>query len=224
MRGVLINWLVEVHQKYKLSGETFFLTVRIIDSYLSYQKISRNRLQLLGISALWIAAKYQETYQVPKIDNLVFICDNAYKAEDILSMEGKILIVTGFEVLTNPSPLAYYQMVQYYAKLNQKDYWLGRYLLEATVFDLKINKYPQAVLAYALAFFIKKLRGYSSNGEERLRSKFSVSENQIRAVARQLCSLWQRAEFLECLNSLKSKYSHRQFMEVAKIRLTEKNK
>ena len=57
MRGVLLNWLIEVHQKYKLMGETYFLMVRLIDMYLSVEKISRNKLQLLGITALWVAAK-----------------------------------------------------------------------------------------------------------------------------------------------------------------------
>lgn len=58
MRGVLLNWLVEVHQKYKLMGETYFLMVRLIDLYLAREQVPRSKLQLLGITALWIAAKY----------------------------------------------------------------------------------------------------------------------------------------------------------------------
>lgn len=67
MRGVLLSWIVEVHLKYKLMDETFFLMVTILDAYLEKQKVSRGRLQLVGITALWIAAKYVETYQVPKL-------------------------------------------------------------------------------------------------------------------------------------------------------------
>jgi len=70
--------------------------------------LKRNQLQLLGITALWIAAKYQETYQVPKLENLVFICDGAYTGKDILAMEGRILVVIGFNLLTTPSPLFYF--------------------------------------------------------------------------------------------------------------------
>jgi hypothetical protein len=108
MRGVLLNWLVEVHQKYKLMGETYFLMVRLIDLYLAREQVSRSRLQLLGITALWVAAKYTETYQVPKIQNLVYICDNAYRPEDILAMEGTLLLATGFHSLAGSSPLAYF--------------------------------------------------------------------------------------------------------------------
>jgi hypothetical protein len=86
MRGVLLNWLLEVHQKYHLMNETFFLTVRLIDEFLRHEEINRNRLQLVGIAAMWIAAKCQETYQVPKMNNLERLCDYAYRASDILYM------------------------------------------------------------------------------------------------------------------------------------------
>lgn len=165
MRGVLLNWLVEVHQKYKLMGETYFLMVRLIDLYLAAEPVPRAKLQLLGITALWVAAKYTETYQVPKIQNLVYICDNAYRPEDIIAMEGRLLLATGFHALVGSSSLAHFELVQHHARLAEKDYWLGRYLLEATTFDLALLRFPPAVLAYALSFFIKRLRGYSTHGE-----------------------------------------------------------
>lgn len=49
-----------------------------MDLYLGKVEVRRNRLQLVGIVALWIAAKYEETYQVPKIGNLIYICDSTY--------------------------------------------------------------------------------------------------------------------------------------------------
>ena len=58
MRSVLLNWLIDVHLKYKLQPETLFLAVHIIDSYLERRILYRTELQLLGITALWIAAKY----------------------------------------------------------------------------------------------------------------------------------------------------------------------
>lgn len=58
MRVVLFNWLIDVHLKYKLHPQTFFITINIIDTFLSAQVVYRNELQLVGITALWIAAKY----------------------------------------------------------------------------------------------------------------------------------------------------------------------
>ena len=117
MRGVLLGWLVEVHQKYRLADETFFLMVAVLDGYLEREWVSRGRLQLAGITALWIAAKYVETYQVPKLDNLVYICDNAYSSQDILQMEGSILTAIGFSALVRPSPLSYLALIQHHARL-----------------------------------------------------------------------------------------------------------
>jgi hypothetical protein len=114
--------------------------------------------------------------------------------------------------------------VQHHARLAEKDYWLGRYLLEAATFDLSLLRFPPAVLAYSLSFFIKKLRGYSTHGEDHVRALCGVTDADVRVVARELCGLWQRAEHLDCLNGLRNKYSHRQFMEVAKIRLTERTR
>jgi cyclin B len=71
MRQVLLGWMVDAHLKYKLQPETLFIAVHIIDACLNIVSISRTKLQLLGITALWISSKFEETYQVPKIDNWV---------------------------------------------------------------------------------------------------------------------------------------------------------
>lgn len=96
MRAVLLNWLIDVHLKYKLQPETLFIATQILDAYLSKRVVSRNELQLVGITTLWIAAKYEETYQIPKLSNLVFICDSAYNREQILAMEGNIIQTLNF--------------------------------------------------------------------------------------------------------------------------------
>jgi cyclin-A len=56
MRGVLIDWLVDVAEEYKLVPETLYLTVSYIDRFLSYNAINRRRLQLLGVSSMLIAS------------------------------------------------------------------------------------------------------------------------------------------------------------------------
>ena len=57
MRGILIDWLVEVHLKFKLLTETLFLTVNLIDRFLEFKQILRNKLQLVGVTAMLIACK-----------------------------------------------------------------------------------------------------------------------------------------------------------------------
>jgi cyclin B len=44
MRAILIDWLVEVHLKFKLVPETLYLTVNLIDRYLEKVEVMRDKL------------------------------------------------------------------------------------------------------------------------------------------------------------------------------------
>ena len=85
MRAILIDWLIDVHLNFKLSTETLFLTINLIDRYVSKKLIGKNKFQLLGISALFISAKYEEVIY-PGIHNFVEITDNTYTKSDILCL------------------------------------------------------------------------------------------------------------------------------------------
>ena len=49
-RSILVDWLVEVHLKFRLNPETLYLTVSIVDRFLEKKIITRNNLQLVGIA------------------------------------------------------------------------------------------------------------------------------------------------------------------------------
>ena len=82
MRSILVDWLVEVHLKFKLVPETLYLTVNIIDRYLELNEVSRPKLQLVGVTSLLIASKYEEIYP-PELRDLVYICDRAYTRSEV---------------------------------------------------------------------------------------------------------------------------------------------
>lgn len=77
MRAILVDWLIEVHSKFKLVKETLFISISIIDRYLEKQLVCKSRLQLVGVTALLIASKYEEIYP-PEMKDFVFITDGAY--------------------------------------------------------------------------------------------------------------------------------------------------
>lgn len=83
MRAILIDWLIEVHLKFKLVPESLFLTVNLIDRYLEKETVNRQKLQLVGVTAMLIACKYEEIYP-PIVKDFVYITDNAYTKEEIL--------------------------------------------------------------------------------------------------------------------------------------------
>ena len=62
MRAILGDWLIEVHQKFELTPETLYLTFHIIDRYLSMEQVMRKELQLVGMSSMLIASKYEEIW------------------------------------------------------------------------------------------------------------------------------------------------------------------
>lgn len=77
MRAILVDWLIEVHSKFKLQRETLFIAITIIDRFLEKIKVSKSKLQLVGVSALLIACKYEEIYP-PEVKDFVYITDRAY--------------------------------------------------------------------------------------------------------------------------------------------------
>ncbi|KAK6244355.1 hypothetical protein QUC31_010764 [Theobroma cacao] len=90
MRAILIDWLIDVHQKFELSAEALYLTINLIDRFLCVKIVPRRELQLLGMSAMLIATKYEEIWP-PEVNDLVCIADRAYSHEQILIMEKTIL-------------------------------------------------------------------------------------------------------------------------------------
>jgi hypothetical protein len=79
MRAILVDWLLEVHYKFKLCQQTLYLAISVLDRFLSMsnEPVARRELQLVGITSLLVAAKYEELF-VPELRDLAYICDGAY--------------------------------------------------------------------------------------------------------------------------------------------------
>lgn len=90
MRAILVDWLIDVHQQFDLSQETLYLTINIIDRFLSVKVVPRRELQLVGMGAMLIASKYEEIW-APEVNDLVRISDDAYCHQQVLAMEKTIL-------------------------------------------------------------------------------------------------------------------------------------
>ena len=90
MRKVLVDWLIEVHLNFKLLPETLFIAIKLIDKYTEHEQVVRKNFQLLGVTCLLIAAKYEEIYP-PYIKDFIYVTDQAYTKEQIIEMELKVL-------------------------------------------------------------------------------------------------------------------------------------
>ncbi|KND04080.1 uncharacterized protein SPPG_01522 [Spizellomyces punctatus DAOM BR117] len=99
MREALIIWLIQVHSEYDLRPETLFLNINIMDRICSTRLVTKDQYQLLGIAALWVAAKYEENHgRVPSLKNLSFICMHRYREKDFVRTERLILKTLEFDL------------------------------------------------------------------------------------------------------------------------------
>jgi hypothetical protein len=157
MRSILVDWLVEVHLKFKCAPETLYLTVNLIDRYLERAEVSRPRLQLVGVTCLLIAAKYEEIYP-PELRDLVYICDRAYSKRDILEMEEEVLKKLEYHVTI---PTAHVFLVRFLkaGHADKKIVQLSCYLLDGTLQSYSLLHYLPSQLAAAAVFIARRTVG-----------------------------------------------------------------
>jgi cyclin B len=139
MRAILIDWLVEVHLKFKLVPESLYLTVNLIDRYLEKEQVNRQKLQLAGVTAMLIACKYEEIY-APEVRDFVYITDKAYTREEILQMEFHILSTLDFSI-SSPSSYRFLERFGKIANANSKQLCLARYLIELPLIEYRMLKH-----------------------------------------------------------------------------------
>ena len=154
MRIILLDWLVDVQLKFKLLPETLFLTINIIDRYLSKTQATKENLQLIGITSMLIACKYEEIY-FPEIKDFIYMTDNTYSKNEVLKMEYDILKKLEFNI-TNPSSLKFLEIYNYYLKLDNKIYYLVKYFLELSLLNYKQIKYSPSIISTSAIYLAKK--------------------------------------------------------------------
>jgi len=152
MRAILIDWLVEVAEEYKLHPQTLYLTVNYIDRFLSCMSVLRGKLQLVGAACMLIAAKFEEIYP-PEVAEFVYITEDTYTSKQVLRMEHLILKTLSFDISvpTCDSFINRYLLAAGSTKDNQLQF-LVQYLCELTLIDCDITlKYlPSMITASAI--------------------------------------------------------------------------
>merc|ERR1719266_769731 len=97
MRGILVDWLVEVQESFELNHETLYTAVKIMDLYMSQKVVRKEDLQLVGATACLIACKIDERIP-PMLDDFVYVCDDAYSRKQLMDKEREVLKIVGFDV------------------------------------------------------------------------------------------------------------------------------
>ncbi|CAN7116648.1 unnamed protein product [Brassica rapa subsp. narinosa] len=167
MRGILVDWLVEVSEEYKLVPDTLYLTMYLIDWFLHGNYIERQRLQLLGVTCMFIASKYEEIF-APRIEEFCFITDNTYTKDQVLEMESQVLKHFGFQIYTPTSKtfLRRFLRAAHASDLQKPRVemeFLANYLIELTLIDYEFLKFLPSVIAASAVFLAKWTLNQSSH-------------------------------------------------------------
>uniref|UniRef100_A0A8B9J3J2 Cyclin B2 n=1 Tax=Amazona collaria TaxID=241587 RepID=A0A8B9J3J2_9PSIT len=157
MRSILVDWLVQVHSRFQLLQETLYMCVAVMDRFLQSHPVPRKRLQLVGVTALLLASKYEEIF-APDVADLVYITDNAYTSHEIREMEIVILQELNFN-LGRPLPIHFLRRASKAGEADVKQHTLAKYLMELTLIDYDMVHHRPSEIAAAALCLSQKLLG-----------------------------------------------------------------
>ena len=221
MRSVLVDWIIDVHYKFGFTDETLFMTILIIDRYISTKCVSRLNFQLLGITALLISCKHEEI-NLPKIDDFIYITDNAYNKDEVFLMENTILHLFNFQLLY-PSPIKFFELLTLKFNFDKKQFLMGKYLMESFLIYLKWVNYKPSLIACACAYIVMKFFKMENYQEVYNKKYYNIdendykfNENNIKECAKDICYYVDninKTNFLSC----KKKYANEENEKVSLI-------
>ncbi|XP_030224006.1 cyclin-A2 [Gadus morhua] len=161
MRAILVDWLVEVGEEYKLQNETLYLAVNYIDRFLSSMSVLRGKLQLVGTAAMLLASKFEEIYP-PEVAEFVYITDDTYTKKQVLRMEHLVLKVLSFD-LAAPTINQFLSQYFLHHALNKRVESLAMYLSELSLVDSEpfLKYLPSHTAAAALLLAHHTITGES---------------------------------------------------------------
>ena len=145
MRSVLMDWLIQVHHRFALLPETLFLCVNYIDRFLSCKIVSLGKLQLVGATAIFIAAKYEEI-NCPSVQEIVYMVDGGFTVDEILKAERYMLSMLQFE-LGWPGPMSFLRRISKADDYDLETRTLAKYFLEITIMDERFVGSPPSYIA-----------------------------------------------------------------------------
>ena len=155
MRTILIDWLVQVNHVSMDRPEVLYLTVNIIDRYLSVAPpVTRGKLQLIGVAALGVAA---HRFSIKVFDEkLSWICDKAYPPAEVCAMRGTIVSVLGHDITTVST--RYYVMRYLRAcadEVSRDLVWHASHVAERMLQEYKMLKHRPSLVA-ACAVYVAR--------------------------------------------------------------------
>nr|CAH0099145.1 unnamed protein product [Daphnia galeata] len=215
MRAVLVDWLVEVQESFELNHETLYSAVRLVDLYLSHTTVIKENLQLVGTTAMLISSKFEERCP-PCVDDFLYICDDAYTRRDLIKMEMSILKAVDFDI---GLPLSYSFLRRYarVSKASMETLTLARFILETSLMEYDLINVKDSLMAASALMMAFQMQN-SGDWTPTLEYYSSFTKAELRETTQRLHAMLIKLQSKN-LKTIRNKYSHKVFYEVAKIAL-----
>ncbi|KNF06384.1 hypothetical protein PSTG_00266 [Puccinia striiformis f. sp. tritici PST-78] len=146
MRTTLIDWLLQVHMRYHMLPETLWIAVNIIDRFLSKRVVSLVKFQLVGVTAMFVAAKYEEI-MAPSVEEFVYMTENGYTRDDILKGEKILLSTLDYRISPYCSPYSWLRRISKADDYDIQTRTLSKFLMELTLLDHRFLRAKSSMIA-----------------------------------------------------------------------------
>ncbi|KAH1014292.1 G2/mitotic-specific cyclin-B3-like isoform X1 [Dendroctonus ponderosae] len=217
MRTLLVDWMVEIQESFELNHETLYLGVKLVDLYLSRILVSKETLQLVGATAMFVASKFDERLP-PLIDDFLYLCDGAYTRKEIIKMEISLLRVVDFN-LGIPISYRFLRRFARCSKTSMNILTLARYILEFSLMDYDTIHIRDSLIAAASLYLALRMK-FVSKWTPTLEFYTGYKLNDLKSTVLLLNKCISKPP-KEQIMTVRNKYSHKIFFEVAYTPLLE---
>ncbi|GAA6015727.1 hypothetical protein JCM11491_002460 [Sporobolomyces phaffii] len=158
MRTTLIDWLLQVHMRYHMLPETLWIAVNVIDRFLSNRVVSLVKFQLVGVTAMFIAAKYEEI-MAPSVEEFVYMTEGGYSREEILKGERIMLQSLEFNISSYCSPYSWVRRISKADDYDIQTRTLSKFLMEVTLLDHRFLRAKPSMIAAIGMYLARRMLG-----------------------------------------------------------------
>ncbi|NWY69472.1 CCNB2 protein, partial [Erithacus rubecula] len=215
MRAILVDWLVQVHSRFRLLQETLYMCVAIMDRFLQSYPIPRKKLQLVGVTALLVASKYEEIL-CPDVADFVYITDNAYTSNEIREMEMIILKELNFD-LGRPLPIHFLRRASKAGEADAKQHTLAKYLMELTLIDYDMVHHRPSEIAAAALCLSQKVLGHNKWGTKQQYYTGYAEDSLVMTMKHMAKNVVKVNEKLTKYIAIKNKYASSKLLNISTI-------
>lgn len=176
-------------------------------------QVPRSKYQLVGVTAMLIASKYEEIYP-PYVKDFVYITDKAFTKEQVLEMEQSILLNLDYN-LTFPTALRFLERYSKLAECDEELFHLSSYMMELSLIEVNMNNWSPSLLACAAIYVAKKIKEIPRPWSNFMSAQTHQNEKDVHKCAKELCYIITNAHQKRYYQAIFKKYSKKKHFEVA---------